>query len=104
MRAFWTKSGEILESSWKASIYSEGSDCIGKGLGTRTTELRARCEYCGKRLVVQDEQGENADGNRVVLEVDGSQKKACRSCADRLSTGLSDRMPQSEGASGAKGR
>jgi hypothetical protein len=73
-------------------------------MGTKTAELRARCEYCGKRLVVQDERGENADGNRVVLEVDGSQKRACRSCADRLSMGLPDSMPQSQGASQAKGR
>ena len=69
----------------------------------RTVELRTRCDYCGKRLVVQDRQGESADGNRVVLEVDGSRKRACRSCADRLSMGLSDRLPQSRGASEAKG-
>ena len=69
-------------------------------MGTRMAELRARCEYCGKRLVVQGERGGSADGNRMVLEVDGSQKRACRNCADRLSVGLSDRMPQSQGALG----
>jgi hypothetical protein len=71
---------------------------------TRTVELRTRCDYCDKRLVVQDKQGGSADGNRVVLEVDGSRKRACRSCADRLSMDLSDRVPQSQVASEAKGR
>jgi len=46
----------------------------------------ARCEYCGKRLVVQGKDGENLDGNRVVLEIDGSRRRACRRCADSLST------------------
>ena len=68
----------------------------------KTTESKTRCEYCGKKLVVQDEQGRNADGNRVVLEVDGSQKRACRSCADRLSMGLSPGVPEDEGSSGSK--
>ncbi len=45
----------------------------------------ARCEYCGKRLRVQNEDGENVDGNRVVLEIDGSRRRACRRCADSLS-------------------
>lgn len=51
----------------------------------KVTQVADRCEYCGKKLVVQDKNGQNADGNRVVLEVDGSRKRACRSCADRLS-------------------
>ena len=104
MRAFWSKSGEIPESSWKAGKYSEGSGYIDRGMGARTVESRTKCDYCGKRLVVQDRQGGNADGNRVVLEVDGSQKRACRSCAERLSMGPSERTPQSAEASEAKGR
>lgn len=77
---------------------------MDRTMGTRTASLRARCEYCGKRLVVQDAQGGNADGNRVVLEVDGSQKRACRGCADRLSMNPLGRAPQSQVASEAKGR
>jgi len=53
---------------------------------TRTTHAVPKCEYCGKKLLVQDVHGENADGNRVVLEVDGTRKRACRSCAERLAT------------------
>jgi hypothetical protein len=45
----------------------------------------ARCDYCGKSLQVQSKDGENLDGNRVVLEVDGSRRRACRPCADSLS-------------------
>jgi len=93
---------EIPESSWKAGIYSDSPDRVEAGMGTRTSESKARCEYCGKRLVVQDEQGGNADGNRVVLEVDGSQKRACRSCADRLSAGPSNQPPRAQGVE-AKG-
>ncbi|MGP8057942.1 MAG: hypothetical protein ACLP9K_10130 [Nitrososphaerales archaeon] len=69
---------------------------------TRTAQLTAmaaRCGYCGKKLVVQHERGENADGNIVVLETDGSRKRACRGCADRLSMDLSDRMLQSQALS-----
>jgi len=51
-----------------------------------TPESKPKCEYCGKTLMVQDEQGGKADGNRVVLETDGSQKRACKNCADRLSS------------------
>ena len=69
-------------------------------MGTRMAELRARCEYCGKRLVVQGERGGSADGNIVVLEADGSRKRACRDCTDRLSMGLFDRIPQSQGTLG----
>jgi|GEM_PF-2054288 ribosome-binding protein aMBF1 (putative translation factor) len=50
-----------------------------------TPESKPKCEYCGKILMVQDEEGRNADGNKVVLETDGSQKRACKNCADRLS-------------------
>ena len=54
-------------------------------MSARTAASVPKCEYCGKKLVVQDEHG-GGDGNRVVLEVDGSQKRACKSCADRLSS------------------
>jgi hypothetical protein len=62
-------------------------------MATRATQLAARCEYCGKRLVVQGRNGKSADGNRVVLEVDGTRKRACRSCADMLSTVVPARVP-----------
>jgi len=52
---------------------------------TRTIQATAICEYCGKRLEAQNEFGENVDGNRMVLEIDGSRKRVCRRCADRLS-------------------
>ncbi len=48
------------------------------------TEPRLKCDYCGKVLMVQDELGKNADGNRMVLEANGSQKRACKNCADKL--------------------
>ncbi|HYB75390.1 MAG TPA: hypothetical protein VEC08_00375 [Nitrososphaerales archaeon] len=55
-------------------------------MAARTIREMDRCEYCGKRLEVQSRDGENVDGNRVVLEIDGSRRRACRSCADSLST------------------
>jgi ribosome-binding protein aMBF1 (putative translation factor) len=67
-------------------------------MATRTTQMADRCAYCGKRLVVQNELGENADGNRVVIEVDGSRKRACRSCADMLSSGSTASVPLSKKA------
>ena len=36
------------------------------------------CEYCDKKLVI-------LDGNKMVLEVNGSYRKACRGCAEKLS-------------------
>jgi len=63
-----------------------GPSLIDAGMRAGTAQSIARCEYCGKKLNVQDEQGANADGNRVVLEIDGSRKRACRICADKLST------------------
>ncbi len=62
----------------------------------------ARCEYCGKKLVVQDEFGANADGNRVVLEIDGTQKRACRSCAERMSGGAAPPSLLGDAKSGRK--
>jgi len=67
-------------------------------MAARTTQLVDRCGYCGKRLVVQNELGENADGNRVVIEVDGSRKRACRSCAEILSASSLASIPLSKKA------
>lgn len=59
------------------------------------TSSTTRCGYCGRKIVVQDRQGEKADGNLMVLELDGSQKRVCRSGADGLSV-FSDHIPQSQ--------
>lgn len=40
-----------------------------------------KCEYCGKRLV-------RMDGNRTVLEVNGSYRRACKGCAEELTQRL----------------
>jgi hypothetical protein len=80
------ESSRLMELLREASI-ATSDERRGPDMGKVKAELKPRCDYCGKVLVVQDEQGNNADGNRVVLEVDGSQKRACRSCADRLSKG-----------------
>jgi len=53
-------------------------------LATRTIQVMAKCDYCGKKIVVQNEDGENVDGNRMVLEIDGSRRRVCRRCSNNL--------------------
>jgi len=79
-----TKAKAITEPSRKSGKHLKGSGAAGPRVRTRAIHLMAWCEYCGKKLNVQDEYGENLDGNRMVLEIDGSRKRACRRCADRL--------------------
>ena len=94
MWASGIESVEILETSRKSTIYFRGKSGVGTGMTTRAAQLVAKCEYCGKRLVMQDKNGESVDGNRIVLEADGSRRRACKSCAEELSQGLHGMSPE----------
>ena len=72
----------ISEISWKSTIYFKGS--IDTPMRNRAASPVATCEYCGKKLVVQDKSGAFVDGNIVVLETDRSTKRVCKSCSEKL--------------------
>jgi len=94
------ESVEIMDSSGKSSKYLRSLESVSQKMRTRTIQATAICEYCGKRLEAQNESGDNVDGNRMVLEIDGSRKRACRRCTDGLSADpeeLDFRMPEGIG-------
>ena len=53
----------------------------------RATSLVGKCEYCGKRLVI-------VDGNRIVPEVNGFYRRACKGCAEELTRDLVSPNPK----------